>query len=127
VVALVLVGGACITASASVARNGNGTGALRCGFTQSPYGRLGIYITLGDTSCRTGEFLIHRSFYTAGTPTKFGDMERYPDGWICGGQMGTYSCDKPSPSHPTKAVLGLACRGVGDGVGCPRVEPYPAS
>jgi hypothetical protein len=80
----------------------------RCGFTSSPYGTLGIYVQKGRVNCRRAAFLIHRAFYITGQPSGLNE-ERYPDGWICGGQMGVYVCSTPSIRNPTQEVEGLAC------------------
>jgi hypothetical protein len=99
----------------------------RCGFTQSPYGRLGVYIEKGSVSCREGRHLIHREFHASGESVGTGDV-RYADGWVCGGQMGSYFCAKPlwhPPGHPKRYVAALACH-MGSGsseVRCPgRIE-----
>jgi hypothetical protein len=89
----------------------------RCGYTTSPYGRLGIYVIKGDVSCSEAERLIHRAFHMAGEPTRYGDSERYLGNWICGGQMGYYTCSRPTPAHPKAQVEGRAC--TMRGVGCP--------
>jgi hypothetical protein len=94
----------------------------RCGYTTSPYGRLGIYVLKGSVACLEGERLIHRAFYVAGEPTHYGDSERYPGSWICGGQMGYYTCSRPTPAHPNAQVEGRACDM--PGVGCPANTRY---
>ncbi len=86
-----------------------GSGYHRCGFTNSPYGPLGIYIIHGHTSCTEGKFLIHRMFHVTGEHTGAGDTERYPDGWYCGGQMGYFYCARPQSLHPREAVQALEC------------------
>ena len=112
------------TAVASSGRHAQSTSATyrRCGFTSSPYGRLGIYVIMGKVRCSKAEWLIHQSFYVAGEPTYYGDSERYPGNWICGGQMGYYTCSEPSPAHPSEQVEGRACSM--RGVGCPRKTRY---
>jgi hypothetical protein len=99
----------------------------RCGFTQSPYGRLGVYIEKGPVSCRQGRHLIHEEFHASGESIGTGEV-RYPSGWVCGGQMGSYFCAKPlwhPPGHPRRYVAALACH-MGSGsseVRCPgRIE-----
>ncbi len=96
----------------------------RCGFARSPYGSLGVYIEKGSVSCGKGRRLIHRAFYAPGESVGTGSV-RYPSGWVCGGQMGSYFCAKPlwrPGGHPKKYVAALACH-IGSGptrVRCPR-------
>lgn len=83
----------------------------RCGFTGSPYGRLGVYIEKGPVSCAKGRRLIHRGFHAPGEAVGTGDV-RYPSGWVCGGQMGSYFCARPlwdPGGHPREYVAALAC------------------
>jgi hypothetical protein len=100
----------------------------RCAVLSRPAGvhvyfpkRLGIYIAAGSVSCAEGEQLIRRAFTVAGTPTGAGDMARYPGGWTCGGQMGSYECLYPYSRavnpHFTEEVIGLDC--TARPVGCP--------
>lgn len=96
----------------------------RCGFTGSPYGRLGVYVEKGPVSCHKGRHLIHKAFFAPGESVGTGFV-RYPNGWVCGGQMGSYFCAKPlwyPNGHPKQYVAALACHmGSGpDRVKCPR-------
>jgi hypothetical protein len=113
-------------APAAASRRGHARSASakyrRCGFTSSPYGRLGIYIGKGKVGCKEAESLIHRSFYVAGEITHDGDLERYPGSWYCGGQMGAYTCSRPSPAHPHELIEGLECNL--PSVGCPDKTRY---
>jgi hypothetical protein len=96
----------------------------RCGFARSPYGRLGVYIERGQVSCGKGRRLIQRAFHGPGESVGTGSV-RDPDGWVCGGQMGSYFCAKPlwhPGRHPDQYVAALACH-MGSGplrVRCPR-------
>lgn len=99
----------------------------RCGFAGSPYGRLGVYVEKGPVSCRKGRHLIHQEFYAPGESVGTGNV-LYPNGWVCGGQMGSYFCAKPlwqPHGHPEQYVAALACH-MGSGptrVRCPsRIE-----
>jgi hypothetical protein len=99
----------------------------RCGHTSSPYGALGVYVAEGRLTCAEGAFLIHREFKGGGIsmPT---DEARYPDGWICGGQMGFYFCFWPwNAPHDrfTKRVYAQACT-IAE-VGCPARVQEPLS
>jgi hypothetical protein len=105
--------------SRGIGRRAQLTVVKRCAFATSPYGRIGVYVTKGHVTCRRGVLLIHRMFYVAGKPTGAGDTERYSDGWLCGGQMGYYSCARPSTRHPKQSVEGIACH-LGS-VTCPKV------
>jgi hypothetical protein len=96
----------------------------RCGYASSPYGQLGVYIEKGDVSCSAGRRLIHREFYAPGESIGTGSV-RYPSGWVCGGQMGSYFCAKPlwyPPDHPKRYVTALACHMGSEptAVRCPR-------
>lgn len=94
----------------------------RCGFTNSPYGRIGIYVMKGKVRCRSAEFVVHRAFYVSGTPINgAGSSALYADGWICGGQMGYYTCTSPTVSNPSTAVEGIACHF--GSVTCPPTTP----
>jgi hypothetical protein len=98
-----------LSSAAPVAHTARTT--ARCGFTGSPYGPLGVYAMKGRVSCSRAEFLLHREFYGRGTLTGNANPdELYKDGWLCGGQMGSYWCWFPTPTNPTRAVEGLACR-----------------
>jgi hypothetical protein len=94
----------------------------RCGYASSPYGKLGVYIEKGQVPCRGGRRSIRRAFYATGESVGPTDSVRYPDGWVCGGQMGTYFCGKPlwlGGGHPRQYVLALACRRSLNPAGCP--------
>jgi hypothetical protein len=114
---------ASITPVSAQARRHSSHWVDRCGFTSSPYGRLGVYIEKGRVSCRKGRHLIHREFYAPGKSVGTGSV-LYPNGWVCGGQMGSYFCAKPLwyPNEQPKEYVGaLACH-MGSGptaVRCP--------
>jgi hypothetical protein len=108
----VLFGGGATADPADAAAN-------RCGsYTDPAFGWIGIYVTKGHVSCLKAKSLIRRAVRGGGggVPTGAGNSERYPDGWICGGQMGAITCSKPSTRHPKQSVTGRDC----SQVGCPR-------
>ena len=85
--------------------------AHRCAVTGSPYGPVGVYIFAGHVSCSRAAFEIRRAFRAPGISLDLaGGATLFSDGWICGGQMGYYICQTPTPVNPAVAVDGRACR-----------------
>jgi hypothetical protein len=93
----------------------------RCGRTSSPIGPLGLYVAEGRVTCAKAAFLIHRPSTNAEvTLIGLGDYGRYPDGWLCGGQMGYYFCFWPWNAPHLRyreRVYAQSCTTAG--VGCP--------
>jgi len=100
---LLTIGFSTVTAAASARTIG------RCGFTSSPYGRVGVYVVKGRVPCAEAEFLIGRAFYNSGVATNLPDASLFQDGWLCGGQMGFYNCATPTFASARLEVQAIAC------------------
>jgi hypothetical protein len=113
-----LVAALAIAAVAVAKTPGPSRSVAICGHTSSPFGSLGLYVAEGGVTCAKGAFLIHREFKVEGI--SIGNEGRYPDGWLCGGQMGYYFCFWPwNAPHLrfSERVYAQACTIAG--VGCP--------
>jgi hypothetical protein len=122
------LGATALSASAASSDVKNVTVA-RCGILHAPAHpkffqpkELGIYIAEGHVSCVRGKSLITMAFQVAGKDTGAGDTERYPNGWVCGGQMGYYGCEYPaSQLHTGRFTASVQARECNlGGVKCPR-------
>jgi hypothetical protein len=92
----------------------------RCGYmTNAGHGRLGLYIADGSVSCAQAARVMSRAFSNAPSTTVATGESLYADGWVCGGQMGGYSCSWPylqfEANDQQKEVIALSC----SNPGCP--------
>jgi len=87
--------------------------------TNAYRGRLGLYIADGSVSCAQAAQVMSQAFSNAPSTTIATGESLYADGWVCGGQMGGYSCSWPylqvEADDPQKEVIALSC----SNPGCP--------
>jgi hypothetical protein len=111
---------AAVFAVAAVPAAGRTVTVKRCGYVGSGSYKWGIYPVDGHVSCKQAKALMWRAQTKPGIPTGSYSDERYPDGWLCGGQMGYYFCGWPysKARHPfTRLINAQACHLLH--VGCP--------
>lgn len=97
----------CVALSAPPAEARKSCGTYR----DATFGRIAVTVEKGRLSCKRAKRVIRRAADpsdTSGTPTGAGNVTRYPDGWLCGGQMGQIICAKPSYRHPRLRVTARA-------------------
>jgi hypothetical protein len=90
--------------------------AKRCGYVFDGPAKSGVYITHGRISCAKAKHIIR---YTGTCQCGellpgAGSVEKYPNGYTCGGHMGYYYCSKGgTAAKPKIEITWLECRDPG--------------